>query len=66
MPGRHVAVALEGARRKVPRAAGSQENIAQLQSSSTAQERRQLQGPCEHPMPGVCIAMCSLLLSASS
>lgn len=66
MPGTHMAAALEGARRKVPRAAGSQENIAQLQNSSTAQERRQLQGPCEHPTPGVCIAICSLLLSASS
>jgi len=50
----------------VPRVIGSLENTAQLKSSSTAQERRQLQGPCKHPTLGVCISMCSLLLSATS
>lgn len=48
------------------RATGSLENTAQLKSSSKLQERRQLQGPRKHPTLGVCIAMCSLLLSATS
>lgn len=50
----------------MPRVTGSLENSAQLKRSSTVQERRQLQGPREHPTLGACIAMCSLLLSAPS
>lgn len=50
----------------MPKATGSLQDTAQLRSSSTGQERRQLQGPHNHLTLGVCIAMCSLLLSAGS
>lgn len=42
------------------------ENKAQLKSNSTAQERKQFEEAHKHRMPGVCIAMCLLLSSASS